>query len=106
MEYIELTNCQFIYVEPDFNKIQKTWQGELKKELDEIKENLRSWRRRNEIFEIFFGDVDLVFTRPFNSNTRNRRGTFEWACKSLVSFRRNRSSSDNHTGGRQISSVE
>ena len=40
MKYIELTNCQFIYVEPDFNKIQKTWQDELKKELDEIKERL------------------------------------------------------------------
>ena len=49
MEYIELTNCQLkiaesslanVYVEPDFNKIQKTWQDELKKELDEIKERL------------------------------------------------------------------
>ena len=40
MKHIELTNCQFIYVEPDFNKIQKTWQDELKEELDEIKERL------------------------------------------------------------------
>ena len=29
-----------VYVEPDFNKIQKTWQDELKEELDEIKERL------------------------------------------------------------------
>lgn len=45
----ELVNCQLkideassanVYVEPDFNKIQKTWQDELKEELDEIKERL------------------------------------------------------------------
>ena len=45
----ELANCQLkidesssanVYVEPDFNKIQKTWQDELKEELDEIKERL------------------------------------------------------------------
>lgn len=45
----ELTNCQLkiaeasssnFYVEPDFNKIQKTWQDRLKEELDEIKERL------------------------------------------------------------------
>lgn len=49
MKYIELTNCQLkidetssanVYVEPDFNKIQKTWQDELKEELNEIKERL------------------------------------------------------------------
>ena len=44
----------------------------------------------------FLGDVDLVFTRPFNNNARNRRDTFERVCKPLVSFRRNRSSSDVH----------
>ena len=45
----ELANCQLkideassanVYVEPAFNKIQKTWQDELKEELDEIKERL------------------------------------------------------------------
>ena len=45
----ELTNCQLkidesslanVYVEPVFNKIQKTWQDELKEELDKIKERL------------------------------------------------------------------
>lgn len=45
----ELTNCQlkiaesqFVndYVEPGFDKIHKTWQDDLKKELDEIKERL------------------------------------------------------------------
>ena len=45
----ELTNCQLtideassanVYVEPDFNKIQKTWRDELKEKLDEIKERL------------------------------------------------------------------
>ena len=45
----ELANCQLkideassanVYVEPDFNKIQKTWQDGLKEELDEIKERL------------------------------------------------------------------
>lgn len=45
----ELFNCQLkidesssanVYVEPDFNKIQKTWQDGLKEELDEIKERL------------------------------------------------------------------
>lgn len=45
----EVVNCQLkideassanVYVEPDFNKIQKTWQDELKEELDEIKERL------------------------------------------------------------------
>ena len=49
MKYIELTNCQLkiaeassadVYIEPDFNKIQKTWQYELKEELDKIKERL------------------------------------------------------------------
>ena len=49
MKYIELTNCQLkiaeassanVYVEPAFNNIQKTWQDELKEELDEIKERL------------------------------------------------------------------
>lgn len=45
----ELVNCQLkinessltnAYVEPVFDKISKTWQDELKKELDEIKEKL------------------------------------------------------------------
>ena len=45
----ELANCQLkidesssanVYVEPAFNKIQKTWQDGLKEELDEIKERL------------------------------------------------------------------
>ena len=45
----ELANCQLkiaeassanVYVKPDFNKIQKTWQDGLKEELDEIKERL------------------------------------------------------------------
>ena len=45
----ELANCQLkideassanVYVEPAFNNIQKTWQDELKEELDEIKERL------------------------------------------------------------------
>lgn len=45
----ELANCQLkidkassanVYVEPDFNRIQKTWQDGLKEELDEIKERL------------------------------------------------------------------
>lgn len=45
----ELADCQLkideassanVYVEPDFNKIQKTWQDGLKEELDEIKERL------------------------------------------------------------------
>lgn len=45
----ELTNCQLkideassanVYVEPAFNEIQRTWQDELKEELDEIKERL------------------------------------------------------------------
>lgn len=45
----ELANCQLkiaesslanVCVEPDFNKIQRTWQDELKEELDEIKERL------------------------------------------------------------------
>lgn len=45
----ELANCQLkiaeassanVYVEPAFNNIQKTWQDELRKELDEIKERL------------------------------------------------------------------
>lgn len=45
----ELVNCQLkinessltnAYVEPVFDKISKTWQDELKKELDEIKERL------------------------------------------------------------------
>ena len=49
MECIELNNCQLkiaesslanVYVEHDFNKIQKTWQDGLKKELDKIKERL------------------------------------------------------------------
>ena len=49
MECIELNNCQLkiaeassanVYVKPDFNKIQKTWQDGLKEELDEIKERL------------------------------------------------------------------
>lgn len=49
MKYIELTNCQLkideasltnAYVKPAFNKISKTWQDELKEELDEIKERL------------------------------------------------------------------
>lgn len=51
----ELTNCQLtiaesslanVYVEPDFNKIQKTWQDEFKKELDEIKERLAKLEER------------------------------------------------------------
>ena len=49
MKYIELNNCQLKitkpqfandYVESVFGKIQKTWQDELKEELDEIKERL------------------------------------------------------------------
>ena len=45
----ELVNCQLkidesslanVYVEPVFDKISKTWQDELKEELDEIKERL------------------------------------------------------------------
>ena len=45
----ELVNCQLkidesslanVYVEPVFDKISKTWQEELKEELDEIKERL------------------------------------------------------------------
>lgn len=45
----ELANCQLkidesslanVYVEPAFNKIQRTWQDGLKEELDEIKERL------------------------------------------------------------------
>ena len=53
----------------------------------------------------FFWDVDLVFTRPFNNNARNRRDTFERVCKSLVSFRRNHSSSNVYTDSNQISSI-
>ena len=45
----ELANCRLkideassanVYVEPAFNKIQKTWQDEFEKELNEIKERL------------------------------------------------------------------
>lgn len=45
----ELANCQLkiaeassanVYAEPAFNNIQKTWQDELREELDEIKERL------------------------------------------------------------------
>ena len=72
----------------------------------EIKERLAKLEERSEIFEIFFRNIDFAATYPFNNDTRNRHGTFEWACKSLVSFRRNYSSSDNHTGSRQISSVK
>lgn len=39
---LKITEPQFVndYVEPVFDKISKTWQDELKKELDEIKERL------------------------------------------------------------------
>lgn len=47
---------------------------------------MRSWRRKSEIFEISFWDVGFVFTRPFNSNTRNRRDTFERVCKPWFLF--------------------
>ena len=42
----------------------------------------------------FFWDIDFAVAQPFNDDPRNRRGTFEWVCKYLVSFRRNHSSSD------------
>ena len=51
----ELTNCQLtideassanVYVEPDFNKIQKTWQDGLREELDEIKERLAKLEKK------------------------------------------------------------
>lgn len=51
----ELTNCQLtideassanVYVEPVFNKIQKTWQDGLREELDEIKERLAKLEKK------------------------------------------------------------
>ena len=47
---LKITEPQFVndYVEPVFGEISKTWQDELKKELDEIKERLAKLEEKNE----------------------------------------------------------
>lgn len=46
---LKITEPQFVndYVEPVFGEISKTWQDELKKELDEIKERLAKLEEEN-----------------------------------------------------------